>query len=274
MDRLVMSETQLNNFTVAAFSTNETPNQLVEELERLALAAFPTLAAADKDLSRSLLLQQPGDIHEAIERADRYMRLNETDRHAECEEAFTNLRAARVSAPLLALPNVSHDAPPFILDTDASGFAIGAVLSQTDSQGVKHPTVSVLVLFLQLLCDVGLVIAGLADLTRPVEKNWNLFSVNLFVGATGIYQLCRIFSCRCRDRGASKLLSPASEGVDQEKAMLFAGFQMEDSAIIEAGDPKGTQDSPSGSMGCLDAGFGVTKDNQLVRLWHIRRESV
>nr|VZI34397.1 unnamed protein product [Spirometra erinaceieuropaei] len=57
----------------------------------------------------------------------------------ECEEAFTNLRAALVSAPLLALPNVDHDAPPFILDTDVSGFAIGAVLSQTDSQDVEHP---------------------------------------------------------------------------------------------------------------------------------------
>ncbi|BHF70427.1 hypothetical protein SprV_0301347700 [Sparganum proliferum] len=56
----------------------------------------------------------------------------------ECEEAFTNLRAALVSAPLLALPNVDHDAPPFILDTDASGFATGAVLSQADSQGVEH----------------------------------------------------------------------------------------------------------------------------------------
>ncbi|BHF70554.1 hypothetical protein SprV_0301360600 [Sparganum proliferum] len=57
----------------------------------------------------------------------------------ECVEAFTNLRAALVSAPLLALPNVDHDAPPFILDTNASGFAIGAVLSQTDSQDVEHP---------------------------------------------------------------------------------------------------------------------------------------
>ncbi|BHF71089.1 hypothetical protein SprV_0401414300 [Sparganum proliferum] len=57
----------------------------------------------------------------------------------ECEEAFTSLRAALVSAPLLALPNVNPDAPPFILDTDASGFAIGAVLSQTDAQGVEHP---------------------------------------------------------------------------------------------------------------------------------------
>ncbi|BHF58948.1 hypothetical protein SprV_0100190300 [Sparganum proliferum] len=78
-------------------TTHQTPNQLVEEVERLALLAFPTLAAADKenvalhyfikalpsaDLSGSLLLQPPGDIHEAIERAERYMRLNETERQA------------------------------------------------------------------------------------------------------------------------------------------------------------------------------------------------
>nr|VZI33831.1 unnamed protein product [Spirometra erinaceieuropaei] len=77
--------------------TNETPNQLVEELDRLASVAFPTLAAADKetvvlhyfikalpltDLSRSLLLQPPGDIHEAIKRAERYIHLNETESHA------------------------------------------------------------------------------------------------------------------------------------------------------------------------------------------------
>ncbi|BHF58663.1 hypothetical protein SprV_0100161700 [Sparganum proliferum] len=74
--------------------TNETPNQLAEELERLASVAFPTLAAADKetvvlhyfikalpstDLSRSLLLQPPGDIHDAIKRAERYIHLKETE---------------------------------------------------------------------------------------------------------------------------------------------------------------------------------------------------
>nr|VZI43259.1 unnamed protein product [Spirometra erinaceieuropaei] len=77
--------------------TNETPNQLVEELDRLASVAFPTLAAADKetvvlhyfikalpstDLSRSLLLQPPGDIHEAIKRAERYIHLNKKENHA------------------------------------------------------------------------------------------------------------------------------------------------------------------------------------------------
>ncbi|KAJ3158647.1 Mitochondrial pyruvate carrier 2 [Geranomyces michiganensis] len=66
----------------------------------------------------------------------------------------------------------------------------------------------------------GLVIAGLSDLQRPVEKlsvtqtvalaatgiiwsryslvivpkNWALFSVNMFLGATGIYQLGRIYN--------------------------------------------------------------------------------
>lgn len=65
----------------------------------------------------------------------------------------------------------------------------------------------------------GLVIAGLADINRPAEKlsvtqstalaatgiiwsryslvikpiNYNLFSVNMFVAATGLYQLSRIY---------------------------------------------------------------------------------
>ncbi|TPX64909.1 hypothetical protein SpCBS45565_g05524 [Spizellomyces sp. 'palustris'] len=68
----------------------------------------------------------------------------------------------------------------------------------------------------------GLVIAGLGDLQRPAEKlsvmqtvalaatgviwsryslvitpkNWSLFSVNVFVGATGMYQLYRIYNYR------------------------------------------------------------------------------
>ncbi len=68
-------------------------------------------------------------------------------------------------------------------------------------------------------------IAGLADINRPAEKlslmqssalagtgviwsryslvitpkNWNLFSVNVFVAATGIYQLSRIYRYGCHD---------------------------------------------------------------------------
>src|SRR6218665_1345522 len=44
-----------------------------------------------------------------------------------CEEAFQRLKFQLTSAPILALPN---DKDLYILDTDASGEAIGAVLSQ------------------------------------------------------------------------------------------------------------------------------------------------
>ena len=46
------------------------------------------------------------------------------------QEAFDKLREALTSAPLLTLPNTSD---PFILDTDASDYAIGAVLSQVQN---------------------------------------------------------------------------------------------------------------------------------------------
>ena len=46
----------------------------------------------------------------------------------ECQESFNILRARLVKAPLLAHPDFSK---AFILDTDASDTAIGAVLSQT-----------------------------------------------------------------------------------------------------------------------------------------------
>lgn len=47
-----------------------------------------------------------------------------------CNEAFHTLKEALISAPILALPN-DHDA--YILDTDASGDSIGAVLSQVQN---------------------------------------------------------------------------------------------------------------------------------------------
>ncbi len=43
-----------------------------------------------------------------------------------------------MEAPILAFPDLSPDACPFILDTDASNHAIGAVLSQKGADGREH----------------------------------------------------------------------------------------------------------------------------------------
>ena len=50
----------------------------------------------------------------------------------ECEGAFQRLKRLLMRAPILAYPNFSRD---FLLETDASGMGLGAVLSQ--SQGDK-----------------------------------------------------------------------------------------------------------------------------------------
>ena len=39
------------------------------------------------------------------------------------------------------MPNFSEEAPPFILDTDASAFAVGGVLSQRQEDGLERPVV-------------------------------------------------------------------------------------------------------------------------------------
>ena len=45
----------------------------------------------------------------------------------ECASAFEELRKALITAPILAYPRAQRQ---FVLDTDASAFSIGGVLSQ------------------------------------------------------------------------------------------------------------------------------------------------
>ncbi|KAL2911787.1 Mitochondrial pyruvate carrier 2 [Polyrhizophydium stewartii] len=100
------------------------------------------------------------------------------------------------------------------------------------SKFLNHPAGPKTIHFWAPAMKWGLVIAGLSDLQRPAEKlsltqtialaatgiiwsryslvitpvNYNLFSVNIFVGATGCYQLYRIWDYK---QGLKKL--PAAE---------------------------------------------------------------
>ena len=53
-----------------------------------------------------------------------------------CQDAFEKLKKLLCSQPVLWSPNFSKE---FILQTDASDYGIGAVLSQFDAEGIDHP---------------------------------------------------------------------------------------------------------------------------------------
>ena len=57
----------------------------------------------------------------------------------QCTDAFRHLKTALSSAPVLLYPRFQPDAPRFVLDVDASGVGLGAVLSQADEEGRERP---------------------------------------------------------------------------------------------------------------------------------------
>ena len=56
----------------------------------------------------------------------------------QCERAFCKLKEHLVTAPVLAYLHFGPD-KEFILETDASGLGLGAVLSQQQADGFLHP---------------------------------------------------------------------------------------------------------------------------------------
>ena len=59
------------------------------------------------------------------------------DLSLDAHEAFDHLKAAFLQAPILAFLDFNK---PFLLETDASGRGLGAVLSQKQADGHYHPT--------------------------------------------------------------------------------------------------------------------------------------
>ena len=53
-----------------------------------------------------------------------------------CQQAFDKVKAAFSNKPILKTPNFNK---PFILAIDASDRGVGAMLEQTDEDGIKHP---------------------------------------------------------------------------------------------------------------------------------------
>lgn len=94
----------------------------------------------------------------------------------------------------------------------------------------NHPAGPKTVFFWAPMFKWGLVVAGLADMTRPADKlstsqsavltatgliwsryslviipkNWNLFAVNFFVGSAGASQLYRIWSFKQEEKAKAK----------------------------------------------------------------------
>ena len=58
---------------------------------------------------------------------------------AECESSFQLLKSALTQAPILTYPNLSHNTSPFVLQTNASAFGLGAVLEQ-DNHVIAYPS--------------------------------------------------------------------------------------------------------------------------------------
>ena len=96
---------------------------------------------------------------------DQHKKFAEGDWTQECQNAFDKLKIALTTAPVLAYPDMNK---PFVLSTDASGYAIGYVLGQLDASGKEH------------------VIAYGGRALRPDERKWCVTELECLAVVQGI----------------------------------------------------------------------------------------
>jgi hypothetical protein len=76
----------------------------------------------------------------------------------ECQQVFDDLKKRFTEEPVLAMPDQNR---PFQIETDASKYATGAILTQTDVNGDRHP------------------ISFLSKTLSPAERNYDIYDREL-----------------------------------------------------------------------------------------------
>ena len=76
----------------------------------------------------------------------------------ECQQAFDDLKTRFTSEPVLMMPDQTK---PFQIECDASKYASGAVLTQLDSNGDRHPC------------------AFISKMFSPTERNYKIYDWEL-----------------------------------------------------------------------------------------------
>ena len=76
----------------------------------------------------------------------------------ECQQAFDDLKTHFTSEPVLMMLDQTK---PFQIECDASKYALGAVLTQLDSNGDRHPCAFILKMF------------------SPTERNYKIYDWEL-----------------------------------------------------------------------------------------------
>jgi hypothetical protein len=78
----------------------------------------------------------------------------------DCQQAFKDLKKCFTEEPVLMMPDQTK---PFQIETDASKYATGAVLTQLDSNGDQHP------------------ISFISKTISPAERNYEIYDRELLV---------------------------------------------------------------------------------------------